>query len=337
MVSTHGYDAIRPEIRAGALVRVRSGSYVPAADLEGAEWERQRTVALARCVAVAERFTTPFAFGLGTAATLYEWIDVLRDHRLHVMQSVKPGAGQPRDVVRHVSSGFRKEEIAFVAGLPVTPREVTIVDCARLLPPDEALAVVDGAFRVEARMSKFRRADSEVRQEELRSRVQARLSTLGAARGVRQARMVLQLADGFAANPAESRVRWIALRQGLPVPVCQHEFWVDGKQYFVDALWMSEGPDGSRPVIAEFDGALKYRGAEGAEAVVEEKKREDAIRRAHRATFVRLDWPTIRRSPVAFREILAAFPPGGVPELTPRPELQRRPSLTQRSACPSRS
>ncbi|WP_420115036.1 hypothetical protein [Pseudactinotalea sp.] len=143
-------------------------------------------------------------------------------------------------------------------------------------------------------------------------------------RGVRQSRAILDLADGFAANPAESRMRWVALRYGLPVPLCQYELWVDGQQYFTDNLWIVDGPDGPRPVVAEFDGALKYCGAEGAAAVVREKKREDAIRRRHRAEFARLTWPTLQRPDAAFREMLEAFPPGTVPVLQPRPELEPR-------------
>lgn len=326
MSSTFGYDALRPEVRTGELVRVRPGAHVAAGDLDGADWERQRTMALASCVAVAQKFTTPFAFGYGTAATLYGWLDVMRDDRTHVVQAVNPGSGQPSDVVRHVSRDVGNESIAYVNGLPVTTVEQTIVDCARALAPDEALAAVDGAFRIEADMSKFRREESEARQTELRFRALDRLRALGPARGVRTARVILELADGFAANPAESRMRWIALRGGLPRPTCQYEIWVDDQQYFADAVWMCERHGRRRPVIAEFDGALKYGGGQGSQAVMREKVREDAIRRRHRAEFTRLTWSMLQRPEVAFRELLDAFPHGCVPVLEPRRELQMRPS-----------
>lgn len=320
-VSTYGYAALRPGIRAGELSRVRAGTYLPAADPGTPEWERRRTWALASCVGVARTFTTPFSFGFGTGAVLREWIDVLDDPRPHVRQGVNPGAGQPRDVVRHAVRDFQSEEITMINGLPVAPAVPTIVDCARTLAPVEALAVVDGAFRVEARIDKFHREESEARQAVLRDLARERLREIGAARGVRQARVILDLADGFAANPAESRMRWVALRYGLPVPICQYELWVDDQQYFADALWMAEVSGHRRPVIAEFDGALKYGGEYGAEVVVREKKREDAIRRRHRAEFGRLTWPTLLRPEAAFREILEAFPAGTVPALKPRPEL----------------
>lgn len=329
---THGYDPLRPEIRAGDLGRFRPGAYLPPVAPDTPAWKQRRRAALARCVAVVEKFSTAFAFNRATAALLHGWIDTVPDDLVHVVQAVNPGAGQPRDVVRHVCCDVSDLDVVTVEGLPVTGVEQTILDCARYLPPDEALAAVDGAFRTVARMSKFRRAESEARQEALRDRVRARLTALGRARGVRAARVILEVADGFAANAGESRMRWVALSRGLPVPVCQYELWVDGQQYFADATWMCETPAGPRLVITEFDGDIKYGGAEGAAAVVREKRREDAIRRRHRAEFARLVWPTLQRPDTAFAEMLEAFPPGCVPQLQRRPELQIRPRRAYRAS-----
>jgi hypothetical protein len=116
-------------------------------------------------------------------------------------------------------------------------------------------------------------------------------------------------------------MRWVALQGGLPAPVCQYEIWVDGRQYFADAAWFVEQEGDQIPVIAEFDGEKKYRGAAGADAVVDEKRREDAIRRRFRARFVRLDSATVRRADRAFAEMMAAFPAGRAPRLAPRREL----------------
>jgi very-short-patch-repair endonuclease len=75
----------------------------------------------------------------------------------------------------------------------------TVVDCARRLPFDEALAVVDSALR------------SGLVQREQLERVDVR----GAgAEGVRR---TLQHADGRAANPFESALRALAIGAGLTV------------------------------------------------------------------------------------------------------------------------
>lgn len=140
------------------------------------------------------------------------------------------------------------------------------------------------------------------------------------------AREVIALADGFAEWPGESRMRWLALAAGMPPPTCQLELWVDGRRYFADAAWRGTGPQGAWLAIAEFDGDIKYGGAGGSQAVVEEKIREDAIRRGHHATFARLDTPTVGQPPRALARILDAFPEDARPTLRPRRLLQVRPA-----------
>lgn len=329
-VSAHGYDALRREIRSGALERLRPGAYLRPATAQDPTWKKQQRALLARCVAVAEKLTTPFAFTDVTAAALRGWSIPRFDDAVHVVQTVNPGTGCTPDVIRHVCASLASQEIAWIDGLPVVGAEPTVLTCARRLPPNDAFVVVDSAFGSLAEMSKFRRAESQTRQADLRSRLQTRLCDLGPVRGVRRAREVIALADGFAEWPGESRMRWIALAAGMPLPICQHELWVDGAQYFADAAWQGDGPQGPWLAIAEFDGAIKYGGARGSQVVVEEKIREDAIRRRHRASFARVDTATIGRPGATLQRILDAFPPGCVPPLTPRRLLQVRPSHRDR-------
>lgn len=319
--STYGYDALRSLVTSGELVRVRTGAYLGATDQPAPWWEQKATTHLAICVAVAQKFTTGFAFTHESSAAIRGWVDTVGDDVAHLTQTVNPGRAPTPGVVRHVCDSIDELGIEWIGPLPVAGVDRTILDCARLLPPDRALAAVDGAFRVEAAMSKFERVGSQVRQEAIRRRVLDRLQELGPARGVRQARVILQHADGFAENGGESRMRWVALQGGLPAPVCQYEIWVDGRQYFADATWFVEQEGAQIPVIAEFDGEKKYRGAAGADAVVDEKRREDAIRRRTDARFVRLDTATVGRADRAFAEMMAAFPAGGAPRLAPRREL----------------
>lgn len=87
-----------------------------------------------------------------------------------------------------------------VAG-PATSKEVTLVDCLRSLPYDEALAVADSALR----------AGDEVALR--------RAARLARGPGSAQVHSVAERADGAAANPFESVLRAIAEEAGLsPVP-----------------------------------------------------------------------------------------------------------------------
>lgn len=62
------------------------------------------------------------------------------------------------------------------------------------------------------------------------------------------------------------------------------------------------------PVVVEFDGAIKYRQGsleEGRQALIEEKRREDALRSAG-LEFVRVDWQQVGDLDWLDRQITAA-------------------------------
>ena len=78
---------------------------------------------------------------------------------------------------------------------------------------------------------------------------------------------------------------------GAPVPVLQQGFVVGGRRVRVD-FWFAE-----QGVVLEFDGHEKYagqrllRGRAPADVVVDEKQREDALRRLPEVRgFVRCRW-----------------------------------------------
>ena len=84
----------------------------------------------------------------------------------------------------------------------VTAKRRTVVDCARRLPFDEALAVADSALRA-----------GDISEAEL-----LRATSALRGRGATQARRVAREADGRAANPFESVLRAIVLEfPGLTV------------------------------------------------------------------------------------------------------------------------
>ncbi len=81
-----------------------------------------------------------------------------------------------------------------------TSRIRTVLDCARRLPFDEALAVADSALRHGVDSSDLAAAAAELRGP-----------------GVAQVRRVIAAADGRAMNPFESVLRAIAVEAGLDV------------------------------------------------------------------------------------------------------------------------
>lgn len=327
----HGFAALRPAIRSGELTRLRRGAYVWRA-AEREPWQERQDAILARCAAVAARFTTRYAFSHETAALLHGWPVTTLDDRIRVTQTVNPGGSSTPDVLRHVRADLPDGDLTTVAGLLVTTPDRTVLDCARYLPPDRGLVVVDGALRSLARMSPHRRAESEARQEATRSRLLGQLATIGPARGTARARAVLAVATGFAATPPESRLRWAALAAGLPEPVAQLPIEIGSRLFFADLAWV--GDDGGWLLVVEFDGAVKYIGdetdpAQAARVVAAEKEREDLIRR-HAAPLVRFERFTTAdlSDPTAVARRLRAALPGPV-RLSPRPAL--RPSPTRRA------
>ena len=85
-----------------------------------------------------------------------------------------------------------------------------------------------------------------------------------------RARAVIGAADDGAESPGESLTRLVVLRAGLPAPTTQIRVVTSRGTFWGDLGW-----PGWR-LLLEYDGVAKY-GA-GPEALVEEKRREDAVR-----------------------------------------------------------
>lgn len=125
-----------------------------------------------------------------------------------------------------------------VAGLPVVTPARAAVDLASRSSRADGLAVLDRVLR-------HGRADREALRVELRPR----------ARGVVQARELLELADGRAESPAESWVRLHLHDGGVPAPTLQHEIR-DGGRFVarVDMAWPAV------KLYLEYDGLVAHSG-----------------------------------------------------------------------------
>ena len=330
----HGAEAVRAGIREGRLVRVRPGAYVDTVEDE-APWARRERFLLARCVAVARQLG-PGHVVSHTAAALMHGLRLWRiDDAVHVSQEGTVTNQRSPFVERH-RAVLPADDVTMVGGIRVTSVERTIEDCALTLHPRDALVVLDSAMRLLTQPDRWRRPESDRRAEELRWLLSERLEARATRRGKRTARSVLAHADPFAESAPESVLRWIAVSRGLPRPVSQFRVTTGRGTFFSDMGWTVErvAPVGGRgsgfTVHAEFDGRVKYRGADGsdgadaARAVVDEKLREDALRemgdRVRR--FVTED---LGRPARTFERLCSAFPPGVTKRLRPVPELMPPP------------
>lgn len=98
------------------------------------------------------------------------------------------------------------DEIARVAGLPVTTRARTAFDLGRYLPREEAVARLDSLMRAQI----FSVEDVLLLAKRHRG-----------ARGLKALRAALPLVDGGAASPMETWLRLLYIDAGLPRPTTQ--------------------------------------------------------------------------------------------------------------------
>ncbi len=209
----------------------------------------------------------------------------------------------------------RPIDVIEVDGCIVTSVEFTLLQLARHAPLVAALTAMDAALHV----PRFGDAAPMTTLEQLRAEHE-RLKPYPRSR---RAAAVLDRATTLADTPLESGSRLLIEELGFAEPELQHELWLPelGKQAFLDFYW----PDVDAG--AEADGRGKYRGAvdvsrvarsavdaaasaarHAADAVIDEKDRENAIRRQV-TEFDRWDWTDMRRKhPVEARLVRLGVP-----------------------------
>lgn len=106
--------------------------------------------------------------------------------------------------------------------------------------------------------------------------------------GGREAQTMAKLADGRSESVGESRLRLAFHVLRIPVEP-QYQIRV-GDRVIARADFRVTGTR----LLIEFDGMLKYRGQDGEEAIIREKKREDLVRR-HTWDFERFVWDDLDR------------------------------------------
>ncbi|WP_141397171.1 hypothetical protein [Mobilicoccus massiliensis] len=176
-------------------------------------------------------------------------------------------------LIRHHRQ-LRVEDVTDVDGLRVTSVDRTVLDCVTMLPVDWALATADSALRLLVDPDRARPGEAEARAAPVRARWLAQLSEYGPRRGCRQARVLLAHADPLSESPGESRVRCLAIAEGLPAPTPQFLIETAQGRYYADFGWRLPAGSIERVAIVEFDGQEKYTVPGAMDA---QKIREQAI------------------------------------------------------------
>jgi very-short-patch-repair endonuclease len=161
------------------------------------------------------------------------------------------------------------------------PLSLAIAQTGLLAGPEAALVPADAAL-----------ARGLVTYAELSGAV----SALAGRRGIGPVRAVLAEADGRHESPGESRTAYLLRALGLEFDP-QVEVLAEGRRYRADFRIR-----GTR-VLVEFDGQVKY--ADRA-ALFEEKRREDALRRAG-WVLVRLVWSELSQPELVRRRLREAL------------------------------
>ncbi|GAA1928075.1 hypothetical protein GCM10009775_20160 [Microbacterium aoyamense] len=267
---------IKRRVEAGDLVPVHRGSYASGPAVRGLRREQQH---LLRVLAVtrAERTDNSVISHVSAAAVwglpLYGGAPTAVHRTLRHSLEAHSGAS----VVRHRDS-LAEVDVAEFDGIRCTSLERTVVDVARSTPLRTAVCAADAALRRVAWDDRARRYDvesAEIFKDGLRSRVAA----MAGGRGVRQARHVIEFADGRAQLPGESVSRVLLHELGftdiqLQVPISNGR----GGYFYVD-FGLEEAD-----AWGEFDGMGKYldpamSGNRTPRDVLQiEKEREDWIR-----------------------------------------------------------
>jgi hypothetical protein len=273
------------------LVRVGPNAFVRAVDWDAAgPRTRYVTRVHARLARLAEPATASHqsAMALLGLPSLQAWPD-----EVHVTLPRSRYRSRTRGLVLHTRPLDPSEAVRSGPALVTTvPR--TVVDVALTGDVRAAVVLTDSALRTGTTMRDLRQA----------------LDVHPTVRGRRAAELVFDLADGRSGSPAESFARVVFRELGLPEPVLQQEFVVDGRRIIVDFWFPEQG------VVVEVDGRAKYTqarylaGRSPTEVFLDEKRRQEAllmvpdVRRV-----VRVEWRDLHEpAPLAHRLRAAGLP-----------------------------
>lgn len=268
VAAIHGRrDHLSRACQRGELVRIHHGVYVDAerwSDLK--PW--QRFTARSRAAGLADSRVT---LSHASALAIHGCPLLFSDRPVEALVAgVRRGHRTPH--IHYRGTGHPDAFTEIVDGVTITSLARSLAEFAARSTVSEAVVALDWALRPSPR-----NREERVTRDEVRDAADA----VSVTRGRRRLEFALAFADERSESAGESYSRVLIAMLGFVAPDLQHVISLDtGGLARVDFRW-----PGQR-LVGEFDGLDKYRSAEmrqgksAGEVVMEEKRREDAIRRA---------------------------------------------------------
>jgi hypothetical protein len=276
-------DSLRRLVASGDLFRARAGCFVDGKLLTDASPETRHALT-AR--AVSQGYRPPHAISHLSALAVHGL--PLLNVRADAVHLTLTGPGCPRTLPGLRVHPELPDSVACQRdGSRVVHPAVAVVQSAALAGITAGVAAADAALRA-----------GQVTMGDLE--VALRVARLGPGRT--DARAAVELADGRAESPGESWARVLFVSLGLPTVEPQVVIRDERGRFVgrVDFLFRAQR------TIVEFDGLVKYAGAGGRQALVDEKRREDALRSLGYQV-VRLTWRDLHDPALVERLIKEAF------------------------------
>lgn len=275
--------SLRIAAERGTLIRLMRGSYVKPEVWSGLSHLQRhllRVHAVARALGPHTVFSHQSAAAIWGYSLLTQWPDTV-----HITVGSKSGQRSGRFITRHVTD-VDENEYELVNGLLVTTPLRTLCDLARASSFASGVVLFDQGLRAGPPTARARNALE-------RGEILERLERQAGWRGVARAMKAAQFADGRSGSGGETFCRVQIHRLRMPAPDLQVPI-VDlhGRTHHCDYGW--------EETLGEFDGLHKYtrneytRGEPPANVVIQEKRREDAIRAASGKPMLRLVWSEIK-------------------------------------------
>jgi len=270
-------------VASGDLFRVRSGCFVDGRLLTGASPETRHAL---RARAISRGYRQPHAISHVSALVVHGL--PLLNITPEVVHLTLTGPGVPRTLPGLRVHPELPDSVARRRdGSRVVHAAMAVVQSAALVGVTTGVAAADAALH-----------SGQVTRNDLE--VAFRVARLGPGRA--DARAVIELSDLQAESPGESWARVLFVSIGLPTVEPQVVIRDERGRFVgrVDFLFRAQR------TVVEFDGLLKYGGADGRQALIDEKRREDALRSLGYQV-VRLTWRDLHDPALVARVIRDAF------------------------------
>ncbi len=253
-----GFRQLLAACRRGRWERVRRGAYVEPGDRDA----RRRHLLL---IAATLPAIAPGSVVSHASAAVLHGLPVRREELDRVWVTRERGGHGRKGAVLHLRHcRIEPDEVTAIGGVPVTTLERTAIDLARNGAIEWGVISCDAALA--GGLARSRLLDAAARAS--------------GWPGARRAERAARFADGAAQSPLESVSRWQIHRLGFPAPVCQFQVMEHGRLVATSDFGWAE-----QRLVGECDGRVKYAdllqpGELAADAVMREKRREEAIRGA---------------------------------------------------------